>query len=385
MFPEDIQFSVQPRMLQHAVENLPESKGRVRKSVSKLRDIRNKLLQVPTEKLTQWKMRSNMLDLMPYLASEMENIELRERVLAISINAMSTMSIATLSRLIPFLYRDRAFVESLNARLVTNPPTENPSWLVDHWKAFRKEDPAHSIAEKLLKEQVPVVDIQRELGMLSTNILLQDIIAAYVEIMDISTLKSETFLELLRHCQGGFPLSAQRSILCWMLEEYLSVEQPLSIVQENSPVRELVLLALNVLGPPTRKDWEELPQMVQFLAHSLWLEEQLYRLLGQGDSMRRARWWRRWIRYINDIHYHRPSGKIFIYCQNFVCVESLAVPLWLHIYPTEELQRNIQAKIWQPMPFNITIPSVEKQRTPGWQLHFDDWMRKRCKGRPERW
>jgi len=380
MFPEDIHFSVRPQQLQQAVDSLPEPKGRPRKGTSKVRDIRKKLLQVPIEKLAQWKMKANMLDVLPYLAAE-DNQDLQERVLVIAINGLPTMKNSTLMRLLPFLYREMSFVEVLNARFIANPP-DSPAWIKEYWKAFRKKDPAMEIAQRMISTGVKMTEIKGHLGMISTNELYLDIVGRYISTMDLASLKREPYQDVLACCRGGFPLSSRRNVVHWLLGEYLIEEHSLSVLQEGGPVRELLLLALDIFQ---KYDWEKLPPSTQSLANALRIEQQLFHLLGHGDSMRRARWWRRWVNFVDEIHYHRPSGKIFLFCGDFVCVEAIAVPLWLHIYPKDELLRNIQAKIWQSMPFNITIPSVEKQRIPGWQLQFDDWMKKRCKGRPERW
>ena len=204
----------------------------------------------------------------------------------------------------------------------------------------------------------------------------------YVRNMPLSSLRRENFEQLMSCCKGGFPLTAKRKILAWLLQEYIPEQLQLNELTEGAPLREVVCLATRWI-PKTR--WRKMRQDIVTAMTVIWLEEQLKNLLGQSDSMRRFQWWRRWIRGVDDIHYHRPSGKIFLFCQGVVCVESIAVPLWMHVYPKEELIRNIQSKLWQPMPFNITIPAIEKQRIPGWQLQFDDWMRQHCKGRPEKW
>ena len=383
MFPESIHFSVRPNRLLQSVDELPELKGRLRKQNTKVQDIRSKLLQLSIEQLSKLpKMKDSMVENLPYLAAEVHNKDLRARVLVISQTAIPTMSIPTLSRLLPFLYTERAFVEAVNARFVRKAPDSGPRWMTEYWKEFRQPSPSEAISKRLLKQNVSISEIQSHLDMCSSNLLFQHIVEDYVRNMKMSCLREENFQLLMTCCNGGFPLSAKRALLTWLLEEYMPENLSLKSMSEGSALREVVCIALKWIP---RIRWGKMRKGIATALKVVWVEEQLKQLLGQSDSMRRVHWWRRWIRAIDDIHYHRPSGKIFLFCQGLVCVESIAVPLWMNVYPKEELIKNIQPKLWQPMPFNITISSIEKQRIPGWQLQFDDWMRQHCKGRPEKW
>ena len=73
MFPKELHFNIHPRELQQAVELLPDIKGYVRHSASASAELKNKLLQVPVEKLRLWKMKPKMLAKLPYLVIEKEN------------------------------------------------------------------------------------------------------------------------------------------------------------------------------------------------------------------------------------------------------------------------------------------------------------------------
>ena len=84
MFPKELRFSIHPRELQSAVELLPDPKGKSRSSSSASTELKNKLLQVPVEKLRLWKMKPKMLAMLPYLVVEKDNAALQKRILTIS-------------------------------------------------------------------------------------------------------------------------------------------------------------------------------------------------------------------------------------------------------------------------------------------------------------
>lgn len=383
MFPKELHFTIYPRELQSAVELLPEPKGQVRGSGSASVELKNKLLQVPVEKLKLWKMKPKMLSKLPYLVVEKENKALQERILAISVASMENCSEETLVLLVGYLYQKKEFVQAMNARFVKTPPQKN-LWLGKYYKAFRSEKPASNLAKFLLTETDNITDLDLLLKISSSSPLFEMVYMHYAKEYDWEKITQISFASVLDFLERGAPLKVKQKLLLELLKEYCVQEFSISVLRVGSPLRVLLQQTLSLFGAFANPIWKSIPE-AQRLAKILFLEKKLEAYLGFGDSFSRLRWWKRWIESIDEIIVHRPSSLICLYLKDFVIVESLAVAQWLYIYERQDFMIQVQPKLWDSSPFQISLEGETIERELGWQDGMNRWMIQQGFQKGEEW
>lgn len=383
MFPKELRFNIHPRELQSAVELLPDLKGQARLSVSASEELKNKLLQVPIEKLKLWKMKPKMLSKLPYLIVGEQNKDLQERILAISIASMENCTEDILVLLLSHLYQEKDFIQAMNARFVKVPPQKN-LWLKKYYKAFRSKKPASHLAEMLQSETDVITQLNQLLRIPSFSPLFEAIYMHYAKDYDWKTIKKMAFPSLLSFLNGGAPLKVKQKVLFEVLKEYCNQEYSISVLQIGSPLRVLIEKTLPIFGSFSNPMWKSLPE-VKKLAKILFLENKLEKYFGFGDSFSRLRWWRRWIQSVDEIIIHRPSSLICLYLKDFIIVESLAVAQWVYIYDRQEFMIHIQPKLWERSPFQIALSGENIERKEGWQEHMNQWMLQKGFQKGEEW
>lgn len=383
MFPKELHFNIYPRELQQAVELLAEPKGYVRHSTSTFSELKNKLLQVPVEKLRLWKMKPKMLAKLPYLVIEEKDEELQERILAIAVASMENCSEDTLLQLLGYLYRNKEFIQAMNARFIKAPPTKN-IWLQTYYKLFRSETPASNLAEFLLKEVKDITQLDLVLKISPTSPLFEMVCMHYAKDYSWKHIKELPFPSVQRFLERGLPLKVKQKLLLELLKEYCTGEYPITVLKNGSVMRELAEYSLRLFGGFNKPIWSLVPKAKR-LAQIISFEKTLEVYLGFGDSFSRLRWWRRWIESIDEIIVHRPSSLICFYIREFVIVESLAVAQWLYIYDRKDFMAQIQPKLWNSSPFQIDLEGDVMEREQGWQDIMNRWMVAKGLQKGEEW
>ena len=383
MFPKELHFNIHPRELQQAVELLPEPKGYVRHSESASTELKNKLLQVPVEKLRLWKMKPKMLAKLPYLVIEKENKALQERVLAIAVVSMENCSEETLLQLLGYLYGKKEFIQAMNARFIKSPPKKN-SWLQVYYKLFRSEMPVSTLAEFLLKEVKDITQLDSALKISMTSPLFEMVCMHYAKDYNWKRIKGLSFDAVQKFLERGFPLQVKRKLLLELLKEYCNGEYPITVLKHGSAMRELAQYSIRLFGGFNNPIWRLVPKAKR-LAQILSLEKTLETYLGFGDSFSRLRWWRRWIESIDEIIVHRPSSLICFYVGDVVIVESLAVAQWIYMYDRQDFMVQIQPKLWDSSPFQIDLKADVMERGQGWQDIMNRWMSAKELQKGEEW
>jgi hypothetical protein len=366
MFPKTLIFSGTPLQLQRAVDILPEPKGRVRQRSSNSNSLREKLLQLEPDKLKQWKMKPAMLRLIPDLAVERENIALRERVLAITQGSLVNMEYRTLQRLIPFVWDDHDTRLAINAHFVRNPPTGS-GWLAQQYKAFRNDDPALTIAESI-PEGVRLLALHRHLGMHTANPLFQAICHRYCMAWSIEQVRTWSWPDLLKWLRSGYPRVIRVRVFQWLLLEYTTEQVQSSDLVDGTPLHQLLEVGLGIV---TREDQLSMPEHQQ-----VWLR-QIHngQLLQRWASRTIASEWSTWLRYIQALDIHRPSGWLFIHLSDFVVVHSMVhTGQEMLILTREVFRQTVVTLLRQPTPFSMSHIEQTMVMDSEWSERLTEWM-----------
>ena len=366
MFPKNLTFSGTPLQLQRAIDILPEPKGRVRQRRSNSNSLREKLLQLEPAKLKQWKMKPAMLRLIPDLAVERGNTALRERVLSITQGSLVNMEHRTLQRLIPFVWDDHETRLALNAHFVRNPPTGS-GWLAQQYKAFRNDDPALTIAESIPKEiQLPA--LHRHLGMHTANPLFQAICHRYCMAWSIEQVRTWSWPDLLKWLQSGYPRNIRVRVFQWLLQEYTNEQLESSDFSNGSPLQELLQVGLDMTTQAERISMPEHQQAWLVQIHN-------GHLLQRWASRKIASVWSRWLKYIQVLDIHRPSGWLFIHFSDFVVVHSMVhTGQEMHIITREAFRQTVATQLRQPTPFSLKQIDQTMVMDSAWSDRLTEWM-----------
>ena len=343
MFPSNIQFVGTPIRLQQAVESLPEPKGKRRRSKSQDNALRQKLLQIETDQLRQWKLKPTMLRLIPSLARERQNAILQEKVLAIAVTSIENMDTQTLSELVPLLWKQEEFRLAMNAQFVRTPPTEG--WLGLYYKAFRSVDPPVEIAA-ILDVNTPLYELHHRLNMQTSNPLFVDVAIAFAERSECRQICDWSWNTLLQFVMSGYPLKVRQHVLSWLLNEYIGQSVSMEDALEEGPLNQI--LSESVRFP---KRWRRtLPDHIQNLLDGVQQYLELARWLPNAVVQQ----WFPLIEFIESIVVHRPSGWL---CASF----DKCVVVWpmskkdtqLYVVSKEQFRHRLSSKLRQPMPFAL--------------------------------
>ena len=365
MFPKHIQFVSTPSLLQQAVESLPESKGKIRRSVSKDNALRSKLLQIETAQLRQWKLKPAMLKLIPALAREQGNAILQEKVLAIVVTSLENMDESTLMDVLSLYWNNEEFRLAFNAHCVRNPPADH-TWLIQYYKAFRAEDPPRAIADTIDFSQ-NLYDLHKYLQLQTSNPLFVAICQSYVHRLDVIHVSSWPWVSLMAFLRSGYPLDVRQQVFEWIMVYYIGKSTTFSVVLGSEQL--MTLLSMPLLPQNRRRG---LPLHIQQLLDSVHKHQQLSRWLS-GSELES---WIDLISLIRSISVHRPSGWL---CAMF----DLEVIIWpmskrdssIFIISIKNFRHRLQSKLRQPLPIAMDHQYVDRSfdKELGWSSEYLQW------------
>ena len=341
MFPSNMQFLGTPIRLQQAVESLPEPKGKRRRTISKDNALRQKILQIDTEQLRQWKLKPAMLRLIPSLARERQNTTLQEKVLAIAVTSIENMDAQTLRELVPLLWQQEEFCLAMNALFVRTPPTKG--WLAIYYKAFRSLEPHMEIA-KTLDVNTPLYELHHRLNMQTSSPLFVEIATAFTERIEFQQICEWPWETMLQFVTSGYPLKVRQQVLSWVLNEYVGKVVSTEEAVQKGPLNQI--LTESVRFP---KRWRRtLPDHIQYLLHSVQNHLELERWMP--NSM--VQQWLPLVRLIESVVVHRPSGWLFASFDECVVVWPMSKKdTQVYVVSKAAFRHQLSSKLRQPMPF----------------------------------
>lgn len=294
-------LTARPHRLAAAVAALPESKGDVRASGEALAAQRARLLTIPVEKLSSYRINPRALEILPTLAVEVRNAPLRERVIALTVSQIEQMAWPTLARLFPWVYDVEDVRRLAHARAKQAPPTlPLPRWLVMHWReAFGRKSPPQALAAAITTRE-PVLSRQLRYLQLSPDTpLASAVLEAVLDPADAGWLDNQPYTETLRFLeQSGVQARVRIRLMHQILSRFGGlVSSPFDI---DAPIEEVFAVARKVLVdmPQNRPGlWDGVPPTALRVARWCGRLAQLRRALPP----QRVEDWRQWLRRIDRV------------------------------------------------------------------------------------
>ena len=247
-WPESIELTATPTRLREAVGRLPKSRYDPHLTVphSKVRQLRERLLQIPVEELVNFRLHPRALEALPYLAVEVKNAELRKRVIQIGVNNFDALSWSTLARLLPYLYLEDTLRRPAHRRARKDPPVHPlPRWLTAHWRAsLGPRQPGAELAIVESSEQPILARLLPGLGLQTGSPLATRVLEVALEQTSDAQLRQQPYTETLRFIeQSGAAAHLRSGLLHRLLELYLPAVGSPAQLEAQPALQELLALA----------------------------------------------------------------------------------------------------------------------------------------------
>ena len=366
-----------PEQLQEVIDALPPTKGsrtRARRPISQLR---SQLLERSVEQLRQQRMTHKAREVLPYLAVETRNPELRERIVALTIQQVREMRWPLLAQMLPYLWEEEELRSSARTRAQTDPPVSGPRWLTHHWEAaLGAAHPPTALAREGLAVEPILGRLLSHLELRDGSPLGQAVLNAALDLADETWLGEQPYTETLRTIENSTAAPEIRMrLLAMILDRYVGEARSWQIFN-GGPMVELMTVCRSILrGWPHERPgaWRRMPTIARRVGHWMHHREQLDALYpyDRPDTLGVGRAWRSLIPWVDQM-WTDPSSQIFaMQIGKTVYVEHLSSPQRCAIY-----RRTGWWRIWRqhtstaprsPLPESDDI----LERGPGWRTDFD--------------
>ncbi|MEL6342825.1 MAG: hypothetical protein AAFV53_06805 [Myxococcota bacterium] len=374
-------LKARPNRLVAAAAALDAPKGELRPSGTALQEQRSRLLQIPIDKLTQFRINPRALDILPTLAVEVHNAPLRARVIALATAQVDDMSWPTLARLLPWLYDVGELRKAARSRARREPPAPPlPRWLVLHWQdVLTRDDPAGSMAAAAVQREPVLARLPRALQLPHGAPLARDTLLAVLKQGDGRWLDSQPYTETLRFIEHSGAAAAVRIALARrVLRRYGGGIRATDDLSEALEELYAVVLQLFQGGPSLRPGmWHGTPPGIRRAAR--WAS----RLVALRETFpdHRVQAWRRWLRRIDRIDRVRDIvGGVWI--AGTVFAEPLEDASVCRIYTPETWMQFMDDQAASVAP--IRPPKTDQRvKLPGGDpAELDNWIQARMGLRP---
>lgn len=246
-----------PVLLEAAVDALPPATDAPRKPRVKVDALRSQLVGIDERKLAALRLTRKARGVFPYLAAEVGDADLHERVLYVAVRSVGRFSWPELARLVPLLYADDDFrtIVAERARREKAELPVKPRWLGTYaQRALAPAEPARALAAGAWRDHPQVCDLLRWLGLRAGTPLAVATLREVVARISDDDVGAQPFTATLRWVEdGGDDAEASRALLRRMLERYAPLAQrPEDLAQ--GPLAELAAVTLLRLqgGPDQR-------------------------------------------------------------------------------------------------------------------------------------
>ena len=366
LLPEEPLFQARPTRLMEAVSELPEAKGPPPQPRKKLQDLRSKLLELPVEKLKKWKLKPSMLVHLPLLASEHHNEDLVQRVVVLSVGNIGVMKPQTIAELLNFFLEEPLFRKTtLRLFRMRSVPPKMPSWITEHWEqVFSADRPIEKLAQLLKKQKTPLYLVLKQSGIPTASPLASKLMFQYFAALSQAELKDQPFVPTLAFLKRNtFPQLGQ-GLLRWMLHRYGErIESPAQLTNDE-PAFPLYELAVFYWGSSDRSGWSDFSTSVKTVGQWVWVKRELRRIFGQDV---RCEWWMQYVREIEHISCHRPSGTVALDLGRWIVLEFLASPHRCCLYQASAFRAEWSLLRWKRTQLHLPKAQHEIHRQPSWK------------------
>ena len=247
-----------PTRLTAAVEKLAPAKGTARNSKRPLSGLRDRLLEISLDELTEYRMNPRAIAALPYLASDADP-ELRMRVTHLATRQIDSFLWPQLAQMLAYFYRERNFCRAAKKRLGKQKPAR-PRWL--RWtEGLGTEELVAQIARGGLGREPVLARLLRTLELSPLSPLGVEVLGDAVR---RARLESQPYTETLRFIErSSASFEARFQLLRRILDQYFATAD----VAENSPQAELMALTAHCCRRRP-SSWQQLPPKVRQAASS---------------------------------------------------------------------------------------------------------------------
>lgn len=265
-------LKARPTALTRATEALPPKKAPLRKVKAGVTAFRAQLLSKPVEALTRVRLRPKALEALPLLATELRNPELRERVLALTLQYAKELRWPTLGRLLPWVIDEPQVRKVVHERCSERSPQQPspggpaPAWIKQHWRsALAKNHHIGRTLDAALAEQPVLAKLLSDLGLEGASPFAKVLLDRAVARHSPAQLLEQPWTETLRFIEHSkAPWSGRKAMLLGILKGLPPFPTELS---DQPPWLELSTLAVQRLGHPSQRPgaWKEQSQATRDL------------------------------------------------------------------------------------------------------------------------
>ena len=332
-------LKARPTALKRATEALPPKKAPLRKVKAGVTAFRAQLLSKPVEALTRVRLRPKALEALPLLATELRNPELRERVLALTVQYAKELRWPTLGRLLPWVIDEPQVRRVVHERCSERSPQQpgpggpTPAWIERHWRAaLAKNHYVDRTLDLALAEQPVLAELLDGLGLQGASPFATSLLEQAVARHSPAQLLEQPWTQTLRFIEHSkAPWSGRRAMLLGILHGLPPFPAEL---RAQPPWLELSALAVQRLGHPSERPgaWKGQSQATRDLV------SQAYRVSAPLRAFpgRDPRAWM-WLR-LGAQSAERAGPAVLLSLGEWICAERARSPGAVRVWPKGDLE-----------------------------------------------
>ena len=291
-FPEKLHFRAVPHHIEAASLQLPKPKGSRRRARVNINDFRKRLIELPTDKLSQWKLKPAAQEYLPYVAAEKSNASLQRRVAILCLACFEQLQPNCAVRILLSMYDNPEICAKAQSHLKAHP---RPKWLADI-DALSPKLP-DLLAQFICENKTPLHNALSELEIPSWSALgtaVYDAIPKHWDAEYIMELPASETLDWIGHSSA--PITLRQSLMKALLRRYGSCIPQTQWIQSGKPLGNLIQTAMRIWPYPSAL-WKNVPKDAARAAHWIFIEQQLKQHLSNHELA----FWRQAIEHIVEI------------------------------------------------------------------------------------
>lgn len=277
-FPEKLIFQAVPQHIEAASHSLPKPKGSIRRARVNIDDFRKRLLDLPIEKLGQWKLKPAAQEYLPYIAAEKSNDKLQKSVAILVLACFDQLQTNCIYRILLSMYDHPEICKLAQQRLQTE---ERPPWLSN----LETLDPRlpQVLAQQACDEHRPLHDLLKSFEIPSWSALGTAVYAAIPKCWNAHYLMRLPAAETLNWIAQSSGTIVIRSLLMKaLLRRYGSCIPDPQWIQPGKPLGNLIRTAMRIWPYPSAI-WTKMPKDAAKAAHWISIEQQLKQHLNSHE------------------------------------------------------------------------------------------------------
>lgn len=342
-FPNTLHFRAVPQHIEAATLSLAKPKGSKRRARVNIDDFRKRLLELPSDKLSQWKLKPAAQEYLPYMAAEKSNTKLQDRVATLCLSCFEQLQPKCAFRILLSMYDNDEICHKAKALLKDKP---RPEWLRDLDTLGPKLP--HHLAQLSCENMTPLHEVLRVLEIPSWSALgtaVYEAIPKHWSAEYIMELPASETLDWIG--QSSAPVSLRNGLMKALMRRYGSCIPHPQWVQSGKPLGNLIRTAMRIWPHPSAV-WKTVPPDAARAAHWIEIEQQLKQHLSSHE----LEFWKQTIEDIVHLMWLPQDHILLIELPQLLVLQR--TDQWL-IRPKSEIQ------YWQSRQWSAQATPIENQ------------------------